>query len=246
MKDYKISSLVIRTFDAIEVVAAIYILHPHEHMSQLYATLQHFEWAMERFQVLSRRNSMAEAGLGVLKGIYVRLKKALSSENVLRRPPPSTQLPQLPTYPIHSDASQSSVPFSTPGSHTLLLRSSEESTTTSQTAGPDGFGRHISNDLVTKSNPTSRTSQPALAWECFSENLQTLPDFDFSPIAPLQPMHDLIYNDLSIIADMQALDPHPGSQESPDMAGMDTSGSWHFEGDFGTGTFWGFMNNYNP
>jgi hypothetical protein len=59
-------------------------------------------------------------------------------------------------------------------------------------------------------------------------------------------LHDLIYNDLSIIADMQALDPHPGSQESPDMAGMDTSGSWHFEGDFGTGSFWGFMNNYNP
>ena len=80
VKDYKISSLVIRTFDAIEVVAAIYILHPHEHRSQLHAALQHFEWAMERFQLLSRRNSMAKAGLGVLKGIYVRLKKALSSE----------------------------------------------------------------------------------------------------------------------------------------------------------------------
>jgi hypothetical protein len=47
--DYKMSSLVIRTFDAIVVVATIYILHPHAHRSQLHATLQHFEWAMERF-----------------------------------------------------------------------------------------------------------------------------------------------------------------------------------------------------
>ena len=188
---------------------------------------------------------MAKAGLGVLKGIYVRLKKALSSENVLRRPPPSTQPPQLPTYPIPPDASHSSMPFSMAGSHTLLLRSGGENTAISQTPGRDGFGPHISNDSVAKSNPASRTSPLALAWERFSENLQTLPDFDFSPIAPLQPMHDLVYNDLSIIADMQALDPHPGSQGPPDMAGMDTSGSWHFEGDFGTSSFWGFMNSYN-
>jgi hypothetical protein len=67
-------------------------------------------------------------------------------------------------------------------------------------------------------------------------------------MAPLQPMHDLIYNDLSTIGDTQLVDPQlasigAGGIFDPNAA---TGGVWQFEGDFGNDSFWGFMNNYNP
>jgi hypothetical protein len=39
--------------------------------------LQHFQWAVERFEAMSQRNPLAKAALGVLHAIYVRLKRAL-------------------------------------------------------------------------------------------------------------------------------------------------------------------------
>ena len=73
----KMFCLVLRTFDAAVLIATIYILYPFENRDDLDDSLQHFEWAMERFHVMGDRNAMAKAALGVLKAIYVRLKKAL-------------------------------------------------------------------------------------------------------------------------------------------------------------------------
>lgn len=64
-------------------------------------------------------------------------------------------------------------------------------------------------------------------------------------MAPLQPVHDLIYNDLSTIVDAQALDPQLGDMGTSDMGVVDTS-AWQFEGDFRNDSFWGLMNYYNP
>ena len=65
---------------------------------------------------------------------------------------------------------------------------------------------------------------------------------------PLQPMHDLIYNDLSGIGDSQLVDPQLsgigiGGMFDPNVASDEI---WQFEGDFGNDSFWGVMNNYNP
>jgi len=73
----KMFCLVLRTFDAIILIAATYILYPSENRDDLDDSLQHFEWAMERFHMIGDRNAMAKAALSVLKAIYVRLKKAL-------------------------------------------------------------------------------------------------------------------------------------------------------------------------
>ncbi|KAI6707966.1 hypothetical protein PZA11_003223 [Diplocarpon coronariae] len=77
IRHYKMFCLVLNTFDAIVLVAAIYLLHPNENPEDLEDALQHFQWGMDRFQTMGERNAMASAALGVLRAICVRLKKAL-------------------------------------------------------------------------------------------------------------------------------------------------------------------------
>ncbi|KXX73837.1 Multidrug resistance regulator 1 [Madurella mycetomatis] len=74
---YKTFSLFFGTFDAIVLMASIYILFPKEHLDLVQKALQHFQWAVERFEAMSARNSLAKAALGVLHAIYLRLKKSL-------------------------------------------------------------------------------------------------------------------------------------------------------------------------
>lgn len=59
------------------MMASIYILFPKEHLDLVQKALQHFQWAVERFEAMSARNSLAKAALGVLHAIYLRLKKSL-------------------------------------------------------------------------------------------------------------------------------------------------------------------------
>lgn len=80
-------------------------------------------------------------------------------------------------------------------------------------------------------------------WETFPNNIQTTPNYDFSGLAPLQPMHDLVYNDLGGTAG-GAID-FNGGNAFP-IPHMDSTHQWQFAGDFGNDSFWGFMNNYNP
>ncbi|GAB1313589.1 Multidrug resistance regulator 1 [Madurella fahalii] len=74
---YKTFSLFFGTFDAIVLMASIYILFPKEHPELVQKALQHFKWAVERFEAMSARNSLAKAALGVLHAIYLRLKNSL-------------------------------------------------------------------------------------------------------------------------------------------------------------------------
>ena len=70
-------SLFFGTFDAIVLMATIYVLFPKEHPEMVQDAIQHFQWAVERFEAMSGRNSLAKAALGVLQAIYIRLKKSL-------------------------------------------------------------------------------------------------------------------------------------------------------------------------
>ena len=239
---YKMFSLVLNTFDAIILVAAIYILHPFENRDDLDDALQHFEWAMERFHVMSDRNAMAKAALGVLKAIHVRLKKALvpAGAATKSRPPlttPSTSSLSATVSPSESSSTPSNNPiFGTPN-QSISSASTNTSVTTQYTQ-------------PTISNLTEPIATPgsSAAWEAFSGNVNIPSNFDFSSMAPLQPLHDLVYNDLSTIGDTQLVDPQlanlgAGGLFDPNVA---SGGMWQFEGDFGNDSFWGFMNNYNP
>jgi hypothetical protein len=70
-------SLFYGSFDAIVLMASIYILFPKEHPDLVHRALQHFQWAVERFEAMSATNALAKAALGVLHAMYLRLKKSL-------------------------------------------------------------------------------------------------------------------------------------------------------------------------
>lgn len=67
------------TFDAVVMLASIYILFPREHVELLPTAVQHFRWAVERFERMAERNRLAQAALGVLRAIYIRFKKAVGA-----------------------------------------------------------------------------------------------------------------------------------------------------------------------
>ncbi|KAK7752896.1 hypothetical protein SLS62_005055 [Diatrype stigma] len=68
------------TFDAVVMLASIYILFPREHVELLPTAVQHFRWAVERFERMAERNRLAQAALGVLRAIYIRFKKAVGAQ----------------------------------------------------------------------------------------------------------------------------------------------------------------------
>ncbi|KAK3297982.1 uncharacterized protein B0H64DRAFT_358150 [Chaetomium fimeti] len=74
---YKTFSLFFGTFDAIVMMASIYILFPKEHPDLMQKALQHFHWAVRRFEAMSTRNPLAKAALGVLHAICQRMTRSL-------------------------------------------------------------------------------------------------------------------------------------------------------------------------
>lgn len=65
------------SFDAIVLIASVYILFPHEHLEFKASVYQHFQWTIERFSAMQERNPLAKSAQGVLRAIVSRFKKAL-------------------------------------------------------------------------------------------------------------------------------------------------------------------------
>jgi Fungal specific transcription factor domain len=220
---YKWFVLVLNTFDAIILVAAVYILHPYENREDLDDALQQFEWAKERFQMMSARNSMAKTALGVVKAIHLRLNRALNL-NQGPKPASSTASPTPETI------------TSTPSQYPPLLTNPSISSASSN-SNPTPY------TLPTISNLTSPPPSVPPAWDMNPTS------FDFRSMPPLQPTHDLFYKDLGSGMETSNYDAvgmwdagnlGPAGEESMAAA------PWQFEGDFGSDSFWGFMNSYNP
>lgn len=246
---YKMHTLVLNTFDAIVLVAAIYILHPCENKEYLDDALQHFEWAMERFETMGNRNSMAMGALGVLKAIYGRLKKALSRSIITENAPikiepimhngsnPSSHSPQMTTPDSGSYASSGHQSISSastnPSSHSNSMSNSNSIPLPNQdlALNPSPY------TLPTISNLTQQLTTQAPEWESFPGTVP-MPSYDFSSMAPLQPTHDLLFNDLNGFATPG------GTGLQGGWMGAGNGAQWQFEGDFGNDSFWGFMNNY--
>jgi hypothetical protein len=247
VKDYKLFSLVLNTFDAIVLVAAIYILHPYENRDYLEDTLQHFEWGMERFQVMSDRNSMAKSALGVLKAIHMRFKKALGPIKPIRCTEETGQVGRTSQI-TPSNITNRSPPRPTPESYSNYsnphFSNPQSSISSASTSTPNSNTPQYTQPTI--SNLTDNIPPPAVtcAWDNFSGPMNIPQNFDFSSMEPLQPMHDLLYKDLSTIGDPQMIDPQLTGLD--DMSMMGGANGWQFEGDFGNDSFWGFMNSYNP
>lgn len=243
-KHYKMYNLVLNTFDAIILSAAIYILHPFENRDLLENTLQHFDWAMERFHTMVGHNAIANTASGVLKAINVRLKKALGS------------VPQNhPSTPSDSSTKASSTAPSSNLLRSMDSQSQQSHVSPASSTDPSSISIASTNSnsqytLPTISNltsPQTQTQSNATAWDTYSGPNNIPPQsWDLSSIAPLQPMHDLLFNELSTSTDFQFQGVSGMPQQQPIYAATATPEAWQFEGDFGSDSFWGFMNNYNP
>jgi hypothetical protein len=66
------------TFDAIVLIASIYIVFPHDHPDLRHLSVQHIHWAIERFAVLQARNPLARSAQAVLRAIFDKVTKTLS------------------------------------------------------------------------------------------------------------------------------------------------------------------------
>ncbi|KAK7430606.1 hypothetical protein QQZ08_002898 [Neonectria magnoliae] len=80
------------SFDAIVLIASIYILFPHEHPELTGSVLQHFQWTVERFSAMQERNPLAKSAQGVLRAIVARFKKAISNPAGSRGYTPSADI----------------------------------------------------------------------------------------------------------------------------------------------------------
>ncbi|KAL6913457.1 hypothetical protein FSHL1_011133 [Fusarium sambucinum] len=66
------------SFDAIVLLASVYILFPREHAEYTDKTMEHFQWTIERFSAIQERNPLAKSAQGVLRAIVARFKRAMS------------------------------------------------------------------------------------------------------------------------------------------------------------------------
>lgn len=253
-RHYKLFNIVLSTFDALVLMSAIYILHPTEHMQYLSDSLQHLEWTMERFELISSRNQLAKTALGVLQAVQVRLYKALERHSV-KIPLTAAQVASAPTpLPRHSLESPASNSSSNglvstpdvPGSIRSSMSTNSFQTSKTSSTGISDYSTISANSavnpMVNPSGTVPGIPPPDSEWEAFPNNFT--PDFnanfDLSGMAPLQPMHDLLYNDLVGISD----DPNPAVAANAQTF-YDSGAPWQFEGGFTDDSFWNFMNQYN-
>ncbi|KAI1821039.1 hypothetical protein F4861DRAFT_520522 [Xylaria intraflava] len=256
------------TFDAVVMVASIYILFPKEHSAHLNQARQHFQWAVERFETMAERNHLARSALGVLQAIWLRFKKAvgpgLLSYHCKGRAKVETEAASR-WFASQSQARISSP--SVPPSASTHEKSATPAFSFSTQATPS-----TDTDTPLSSNKTGPGPSPPTAP---SENSAlvtpewSLPaDIDFSMIMPMYPMGDVAYNDLTGGLGTAIEDPFAAMGESesslPDHAPQPppVSGSGlelpdlhavsmgqeqaplQFGGEFGTDTIWNILNQF--
>lgn len=98
------------SFDAIVLLASVYILFPREHTEYTDKTIEHFQWTIERFSAIQERNPLAKSAQGVLRAIVARFKRAMNKAQ-------AGSLPSL--APSSSAGSIKANAVSTPGSSSL-------------------------------------------------------------------------------------------------------------------------------
>jgi hypothetical protein len=253
-RHYKLFNIVLSTFDALVLLSAIYILHCRENTQYLSDSLQHFEWTMERFELISTRNQLAKTALSVLQAVHARLYKALERHSI-KIPLTAAQAANAPTplprHSLESPASNSSSSgfVSTPDVPGSIRSSISTNSFQTSNASSTGISDYPAVSATPAANSTADSSSavPGLPptnseWSAFPNTFT--PDFnanfDFSGMAPLNPMHDLLYNDLVGISE----DPNTAVAANAETF-YDSGAPWQFEGGFTDDSFWNFMNQYN-
>lgn len=272
-RHYHNFALFFGTFDAVIMLASIYILFPRDNLDLVSKAAWHFRWSVDRFETIAPKNRLAHAALGVLYALYTRLKKAINIESICRG-----RQQQDDTNNNNKRSSNGYVvrasnfePASTIFSTSGAANSPNDMPTVTSSAGTITstipLSTHSGSSLTP---PDSMVAAPAPAGDgsaaLFGQMDWSLPaDFDFSAMPPMYPMGDLAYNDLTGTRDAAALYPLPpaaatypnhllngGLQQQPPAASSALGGTlsagadvpWQFGGDFGHDTIWSLLNQF--
>ncbi len=227
-QQYKTFTLFFGTFDAVVLMASIYILFPKEHPELLQNAMQHFQWSVERFETMSERNSLAKAALSVLQAIYIRLKKSLGMGFVCARSPLATTETPDAVSPSNIDPSLTGGSIDgSAGSSAGLSGYTPGATSISASSSGEAHG-----SLATPT-PGTEVLGPGI-------DLSFPPDFDWSSIQPIYPTSDLAYNDLMGSIGL-GNDGSIAALASAEVAGQLP---WQFEGDFTNNSVWNVLNQF--
>lgn len=168
------------SFDALVMLATIYIIFPQEHPEMKQSALNQFHWTIERFSAMQERNPLARSAQGVLKAILVKFTRAINS-----------------TAEPSASAPSSVTPASTRGT---------ADSTTSTISSARGFGDQGSTALLTSNEERegTRGDLPTFAVPpmTMGRGDWSMPSMDtLASLAPLYPTYDLIFNDLNVVDD---------------------------------------------
>ncbi|KAI1495598.1 Orotidine 5'-phosphate decarboxylase [Biscogniauxia marginata] len=261
------------TFDAIVMIASIYILFPREHPELLSKTRQHFQWAVERFEKIAERNRLAHAALGKsvghgflecpVGGIHhcggrLNADKDSNSNDSNKHESGMANSHTDPALASHHPSISS-----TSGSSTTI----PTTTTMEQGTTPISSGPGTTTGLTPASS--SSADNNAVNNNMFADAEWSLPtDFDFSSLMPMYPMGDVAYNDLTgILANGDGGGGGGGNDGGAPATTTTTTGvnswpegmpglhllpaaqeevPWQFGGEFGSESIWNLLNQIPP
>lgn len=221
------------TFDAVVLMASIFILFPRDNAEYVSDALQHFQWAVERFETMSERNRLAAAARGVLHAIHVRLKKALGvgCGAAIPSPTPPALAPTAATNTSNSAGASSASSKETPASSASAdphagstaaagaspSLTSSDTRTSSIFTTPGGGGEQYFGGPPIDPSLSSGGVAPGPAPHAGDE--WALPEgFDWGSIQPVYAMADVAYNDLMGISSHGVVETLAG-ESMPSWAG---------------------------
>ncbi|KAK3371551.1 fungal-specific transcription factor domain-containing protein [Lasiosphaeria ovina] len=273
-QQHRAHSLFFGTFDAIVMIASIYILFPKEHPDLVFESIQQFDWSVERFEIMSVRNGLAKAALGVLRAINLRLRRSLgissqpgtSAKSIL--PSPASTTPSASV----GDQNNGPSPYSSYWETSILPSGANPETATTSSASPQpgssstftngsnifspsvavGGGVYSTGSSSNDGADGGAAVTAAVTAATADFDWGTLPSgFDLASLQPIYATSDLIYNDLMTMGDDSSPSGVAVHSSSTPLAGA-WDGSdmgaaalpWQFEGDFGNDSVWNLFNQY--
>ncbi|KHO11684.1 Zn(2)-C6 fungal-type DNA-binding domain protein [Metarhizium robertsii ARSEF 23] len=213
------------TFDAIVLVASVYILFPHEHPEHRHLSVQHIHWAIERFATMQHRNPLAKAAQGVLRAILGKFTKALAHS-------------ASPSKSSITPASTRGPSDNTPASGSARLDANANPAPVWPASSLPGASMAKS---AVEGEDVGNARQDTLGETWLSPSEWAFAPDGLSNIMPTFAISDLIYNDLTAVQD------GGGMMAAAEMAPSEGGASeWQFGGDIAEGTLWQVLNRFQP
>lgn len=239
-------------------MASIFILFPKDNSEYAGVALQHFQWAIERFEAMSEINRLAAAAMRVLLAIQHRLKAALNVRN-----PSATPILGIPRHePITFETSGSShisellggtnnninhniyknkaASVSTTGESPIQTNNNGPGSGSASTRGTSIFTTpgESSDGGPTAVGPFTSVGatpiDPGLTGDdamTATTGDWTLPEgFDWSSIQPVYAMADVVYNDLMGFSSGGENNKYPGGGGGGGPVGAGSTSMPHWAG----------------